>query len=215
VKAAEPFELPSRRLPCGRHFVTHNSIEPCIPSTPNHGGSLQSQIELEPPEWTAPTHKIVEREDWPEEWECEYSEAFPDIPAPESKCRPGLKVYKGYAAMSRDEFFSWKGCLHARDFLVYLCLYNWAMPHGPGGIPLPTTGTITTSRRELAEELGISLVSLDRRLDTLKCLELIEIESVKGRPRGGRGHSRMAGRLLIKIKKYLTAAEAGRETFRW
>ncbi len=160
---------------------------------------LQTVGASEPPEWETPAHKTIEREDWPSEWEDEYREACPEFSAPEPKCKPGLKAYKGYAAMSRAEFLSNASYMHARQHDVYLHLYHRACPVGPGA------GIVRTSRKELAEDLHISLPTLDRRLDALNMFQLIEMESIRGRPPGGRGRSRTPGRLVIRIVKYQTA----------
>ena len=155
-------------------------------------------------EWEKPSHKTREREDWSQEWEDEYSDAFPDIPPPEPKC--GLKVYKGYAAMSRTPFFTDSEIIRDRPFLLYLKLYHWARPLGK------YRGMIFTSRKELAKAAGLHVSTLNYDLDTLKFMEFIEVvTSVLGRPRGGRGHSRDPGRLVIRIVDYQTAEEAGND----
>src|SRR6266478_197933 len=84
--------------------------------------------EIETPQWETPAHKTIEREDWPSEWEDEYSDACPEFPAPEPKC--SLKVYKGYAAMSRTEFFEKSEIVRPRPFVLFMKLYNWARPLG-------------------------------------------------------------------------------------
>src|SRR6267143_5974077 len=129
-----------------------------------------------PPEWERPVHKTVEREDWPSEWEDWYFEKEPDCPRPEPKCRPGLKVYKGYAAMSRAEFFNGIHCIHRRPFLLYLFLYHSAHPLGKD------RGLVITSREELSDEPVVGHIrTLDDDLDTLEFAGFIDIlTSAKG-----------------------------------
>jgi hypothetical protein len=110
--------------------------------------------------------------------------------------------------MSRAELDSIQNLLPLRrnDFKAFVVIYNLAEPLGK------YRGMLRTSRKALAEKLDVSLPTLDRIIEDLKLCTLIKVlTSKKGRPRGGRGHSRDRGRLVIEIKKYQTAWQAGKE----